>query len=158
MSDEHSNVIILPRGRIRPPIGALRHLSPHRGRRPAHASSPAEPTISDYELHAFVDDVLDPVRRERVQVFLLRHPNEAADVAAYRHQNRLLRELRRERSSPSPAVGYLIAQLARRLARARGGRMLAWGAAAVVLAATAVSVLDGVDIATVPHTILTAGR
>lgn len=156
MSDEHNNVILLPRRRTRPPIAGVRTLPLHR--HPSQRVLPAEPTISDYELHAFVDDALDPVRRERVQIFLLRHPSVATDAAAYRHQNRLLREMRRERPSVSPAVGYLSAQFARRLVRARGGRVLAWGAAAVVLAAAVVSVLDGVDFVSMPHVIVTARR
>jgi anti-sigma factor RsiW len=161
MSDQrNSNVIIWPECRTRSPIAALRQLHARLRRRRASLTLPAEPTISDYELHAFVDDALDPARHERVQLFLARHPSVAADAAAYRQQNRLLRELRRERppSPPSPAVGYLTTRFACRLALARGGRILAWSAAAAVLVAAVASVLEGVDIAIVPHVILTAGR
>ncbi len=154
----HSNVIMLPRRRARSPIAALLRLPVRAERRRSDGTSPPHGAISDYELHAFVDDALDPARRERVQLFLVRHPAAAAEAAAYRRQNRLLRELGREPSSVSPSVGYLCAQLARRLALARGRRALALGAAATVLLAAALSVLDGGDWLSVSHVVLTAGR
>ncbi|MGH7014678.1 MAG: hypothetical protein ACREEL_11095 [Stellaceae bacterium] len=127
------------------------------GQRQSELSAAPAPTISDYELHAFVDGALDPARRERVQAFLVRHPAAAADAAAYRHQNHVLRELRRERRSLSPALGYLSAQLARRLALLRGGRALTWGVAAAVVAAVAWSVVSG-DWAAMPYAVLAASR
>ncbi len=148
-------IIVLSRRRTRSPILALRQL-PFRHRLPSSATSPSESTISEYELHAFVDNALDPVRRQRVQIFLGRHPSAAADAAAYRRQNRRLRELRRQRVMLSPAADYLAAQLAHRLALARGRRILAWSAAAV-LVGMALAAWDGASLTTVPHVALTAG-
>ncbi|MDE2228404.1 MAG: hypothetical protein KGL11_05105 [Alphaproteobacteria bacterium] len=151
-----SNVVMLPRRRARRPIAAL--LRPARRREPRAPDDAfrIESTISDYELQAFVDDALDAARRERVRSFLARHPAAAADAAAYRHQNRVLRQLVRE--PPSPAVTYLAAQFARRLAQQRGRHILAWSAAAAVATATAWSVAAGGDWTVVPHVFLTAGR
>jgi anti-sigma factor RsiW len=159
MSDAyHNNVVMLPRRRARSPVAALLRLPSRAAQRRSAGTSPPPGTISDYELHAFVDDALDSARRERVKLFLLRHPAAAAEAAAYRQQNRLLRELRRAPSSASPAVGYLSAQFARRVALARRRRALVLGAVAAVLAATAVSLLGGGAWLGVPHVVLTAGR
>ncbi|GEM_PF-5718311 len=150
-----SNVVTLPRRRrMRTSVGALLRL-PQRAesRQPGATASTA---ISDYELHALIDGQLDAAQRERVQVFLARHPRAAAEAADYRRQNRMLRELGCRRMPHSPAVGYLVTQLAHRLMLARRGRALAWGAAAA-LAAAAWTVISG-DWTAVPHAILTAGR
>ena len=159
MSDEgNGNVIILPRRRMRSRIAALRRLPLCRRRSAFGVASAGESTISEYELQAFVDDALDPVQRDRVRTFLIRHPSAAADAASYCHQNRMLRELRPEGTPLSPALGYLTAQLARRLALARGRRVLVWGAATALLAGTAAAALGGASIATMPPILLTAGR
>lgn len=91
-------------------------------------------------------------------MFLIRHPGVAGEVAEYRRQNRLLRELRRERIALSPAVGYLTAQLAHRLSLARGRRAFIWGAAAAAVMGMIAAVLNGVGLSAVPHVFLTAGR
>ena len=44
------------------------------------------PTISDDDLHAFVDGALDPERRRSVKAALSQDPDAAARVAAYRSQ------------------------------------------------------------------------
>lgn len=155
--ERDSKVIVLSRRRTRSPLAALRQRPFHRVRPPG-AASPIKSTISDYELHAFVDNALEPARRERVQIFLTRHADAAADAAAYRRQNRLLRELRCERRRPPPAVRYLAAQLAHRLSLARGCRFLAWGAVAAVLVGTVAAAWDGAGLTIVPRVIATAGR
>ncbi len=44
-------------------------------------SQPNEP-ISQYDLHAYVDDQLDAARRIAVEDYLARHPKRAAEVMA----------------------------------------------------------------------------
>jgi len=113
--------------------------------------------ISDYDLHAFVDNALGEARRARVQAFLLQHPAAAADAAAYSRQNRMLRALKRPPTPTSPVLGYLAAQLAIRLMRARIGRAATCGAVAAAIAVVAWSLVSGGWIV-VPHLILAAGR
>ncbi|HEV2264665.1 MAG TPA: hypothetical protein VGR79_09055 [Stellaceae bacterium] len=150
-----SNVIVLPhRRRTRLRIAALRWRS-HRDARGSEV--PPASTISDYDLHAFVDNGLDATRRTRVQAFLLQHPAAAADAAAYCRQNRMLRELKRPATPNAPALGYLAAQLAVRLTCARIGRAMAYGAAAVAIAVAAWVLVSGGWVA-VPYLILPTGR
>src|SRR5690348_2936585 len=138
-----SNVIVLPhRYQTRLRIAALRWRS-HRDARACGSEVPPVSTISDYDLHAFVDNALDATRRTRVQAFFLQHPAAAADAAAYCRQNRMLRELKRPATPNAPALGYLAAQLAARLTCARIGRATAYGAAAVVIAVAAWVLVSG---------------
>lgn len=150
-----SNVIKLPRQRrTRLWVATLRR----RSRRDAGGSglSPAS-AISDYDLHAFVDNALDGARRAQVQAFLLRHPAAATDAAAYFRQNRMLRALKRPPTPTSPALGYLATQFAFRLTRARIGRAAACSVAAAAIAVVAWWLVLG-GWAIVLHLILTAGR
>lgn len=52
-------------------------------------------TISERDLHAYVDGLLDEGRCAAVEAYLVERPAEAARVADYRRQNRLLRRLGR---------------------------------------------------------------
>jgi len=150
-----SNVIVLPRRyRTRLRIAALRWGSQHDA---CGSELPPPATISDYDLHAFVDNALDAARRARVQAFLLRHPAAAAEASAYSRQNRMLRALKRPPTPTSPMLGYLAAQLALRLMRARIGRVAVCGAAGAVIAVVTWSLVSGGWIV-VPHLILAAGR
>jgi anti-sigma factor RsiW len=47
--------------------------------------------ISEDDLHAFVDELLDGARRNEVQAYLDTHPNVAAQVAGFRRQRAALR-------------------------------------------------------------------
>jgi anti-sigma factor RsiW len=47
-------------------------------------------TLSESELHAYVDGRLAEERRSEVEIFLASHPQEQARVRAYQEQNRLL--------------------------------------------------------------------
>jgi anti-sigma factor RsiW len=47
--------------------------------------------ITEDELHAFVDDGLDPARRVAVSDYLLAHPEEAKRIEGYRAQREVLR-------------------------------------------------------------------
>jgi hypothetical protein len=49
--------------------------------------------LSELELHAYVDGLLDGPSCRRVERYLAQWPQEAARVAAYRGQNRILKEL-----------------------------------------------------------------
>lgn len=55
-------------------------------------------TISERDLHAYVDGLLDEERCAAVEAYLTERPAEAARVADYRRQNRLLRRLGRNAS------------------------------------------------------------
>jgi anti-sigma factor RsiW len=83
------------------------------------------PTISDDDLHAFVDGALDPERRRSVKAALSQDPDAAARVAAYRSQAEALHTaydpvrdaplpegLRRAAPRPAPAVWSLRAAAA----------------------------------------------
>jgi len=149
-----NNVILLPhRRRTRWRVVALRWGLHHdtNGSEPSPAS-----TISDYDLHAFVDNALDPARRTRVQAFLARHPAVAADAAAYSRQNRMLRGLKRPPTPASPALSYLTTQLTDRLTRARFGRTAAYCVAAAVLALAIGLVISG-EWVVMPHFAAAAG-
>lgn len=150
-----SNVIVLPhRRRQRLRVAALRWSPRHDTR---GSESPPASTISDYDLHAFVDNVLDGARRTRVQAFLAQHPAAAADAAAYFQQNRMLRALRRPSAPISPALSYLAAHFAFRLVQARIGRATIWSTVAAVFGAGAWLLVSG-DWVVVPHLILATGR
>jgi anti-sigma factor RsiW len=89
----------------------------------------AERPISDDELHAYVDDRLDPDRRREVEHFLATHPDVAERVAAYRAQRDGLRAaLAGQATAPIPPELNLNRLLEARLAR----RPAWWRAAAVV--------------------------
>jgi len=136
-------------------VAALRRLSNHVDQRPCGLAGTS--TIGEYDVHAFVDGVLDPARRQHVREFLLHHPAAAAAAAAYCRQNHLLHELKRRRAPASPALGGLATRFARRLARAYGGRVIAWCVVGVVAVITVGSVASR-DWAAIPHVFLTAGR
>lgn len=52
-------------------------------------------TISERDLHAYVDGLLDEGRCAAVEAYLVERPTEAVRIADYRRQNRLLRRLGR---------------------------------------------------------------
>jgi anti-sigma factor RsiW len=49
--------------------------------------------VTEAELHAYVDGGLPEARRSEVELYIERHPDEAARLAAYRTQNEALRAL-----------------------------------------------------------------
>ncbi len=53
-------------------------------------------TISERDLHAYVDGLLDEGRCAAVEAYLVERPAVAARVADYKRQNRLLRRLDRK--------------------------------------------------------------
>ncbi len=55
-------------------------------------TEPSNP-VTEAELHAYADGVLDRARRREVAAYLAAHPEEAARVEAYRGQNAALRAL-----------------------------------------------------------------
>jgi len=56
--------------------------------------------ISEQELHAFVDGLLAPARRQAVTAWLESHPEDAQRVAAYRRLNAELRQAYPQPSGP----------------------------------------------------------
>src|SRR5690242_11740011 len=52
-----------------------------------------EATVSDDELHAYMDGALDPMRRLEIASYLAGHPLEAARAEAFRAQREGLRAL-----------------------------------------------------------------
>ena len=60
-------------------------------------------TISERDLHAYVDGLLDEGRSAAVEAYLIERPAEAARVEDYRRQNRILRKLGR-RAAQNPYV------------------------------------------------------
>ena len=150
-----SNVVFLPyRRRTRWWVTSLRWWR----RNETHGTElPPASTISDYDLHAFVDNALDATRRKRVQAFLAQHPAAAADAAAYSRQNRTLRALKRPSKPNSPASGYLAAQLTGRLMRGRIARATACCVAIAAFALVAWSFISG-DSLVVSHLIAAGWR
>ncbi|PZP28519.1 MAG: hypothetical protein DI603_19270 [Roseateles depolymerans] len=55
------------------------------------AKQPTPTPVLEDDLHAFVDDALDPARRREVQEHLDRHPGDAETVARFAAQRQLLR-------------------------------------------------------------------
>jgi anti-sigma factor RsiW len=88
----------------------------------------AERPISTDELHAYVDDGLDPARRIEVEDYLETHPAMARQVAVYRAQREALRSALASRAAaPIPPELNLGRLLEARLRR----RPLWWRAAAI---------------------------
>ncbi|MFK3775594.1 anti-sigma factor family protein [Pseudomonas sp. NPDC089406] len=95
---------------------------------------------TEHELHAFVDERLEPARRAEIEAWLAANPHEALRLEAWRNDARRLRTaLAGFAEQPSdPALD--LAPLRRRL-RQRGQRQLA--TAAVLLLAVGVGGLGG---------------
>ncbi|WP_370156330.1 anti-sigma factor [Ferrovibrio sp.] len=53
---------------------------------------PAQPPVSEADLHAYVDDRLSPADRLRIEAHLVAHPGDAARVAAWQDQAEALRD------------------------------------------------------------------
>lgn len=83
-------------------------------------SQPNEP-VSDYDLHAYVDDQLDAGRRIEVEDYLARHPARAAEVMADLRSRDALRLALPVPASPAPDITLAAG---RRLARALAGQRL----------------------------------
>jgi anti-sigma factor RsiW len=67
-----------------------------------------EMTVSEEMLHAYVDGALAPEDATRVDAWLAGHPEDAAAVAAWRHQNALIRDVFGDaRAVPSEPVAAL---------------------------------------------------
>lgn len=97
--------------------------------------------IDEHELHLYVDEHLGEERRRAVEALLCNHPEVAARINDYRHQNELMRQLFNPAGDapPTDEQERLLRVLGQRLGR---GRMAAlWrpasaAAAALFLAAT----------------------
>ncbi|MDC7789895.1 anti-sigma factor [Rhodoplanes sp. TEM] len=95
--------------------------------------------ISEDDLHAFVDQALDPARRTEVAEYLKSHPDVAGRVEDYRRQRESLRAaLAPIAEEPVPSRLDL-----RRLIEARRASRVGWRAAAVAAAAAIVLLCGG---------------
>ncbi len=83
-------------------------------------SQPNEP-ISQYDLHAYVDDQLDAARRIAVEDYLARHPQRAAEVMADLRSRDALRLAMPGPRGPAPEATLAAG---RRLARSLAGQRL----------------------------------
>jgi len=54
---------------------------------------PSDPPITEFDLHAWLDDQLDPARKDQVSRYLDAHPDAAARVAAWRAQKEGIRAM-----------------------------------------------------------------
>ena len=77
--------------------------------------------IDEHELHLYVDDHLGEARRRVVEALLRDHPEVAARVSDYRHQNELMRQLFDPVGSAPPTDDQerLLRALGQRLGRSR---------------------------------------
>lgn len=90
---------------------------------------------SDDELHAYVDERLEPVRRAEVQAWLAANPQAAARVEGWRADARRLRTALAGLGELPGAAQLDLGQLRRQLRQRRQRR---WAAAAVVMLALGV--------------------
>jgi anti-sigma factor RsiW len=90
-----------------------------------------EDTPLEFELHGYVDGVLDDEAMARVEKYLLENPDAAAKVKEYLREKRHLRDFASEDLvlQPSSAIHSLETRLAKRLKRPR---FLRWPQAAVL--------------------------
>jgi len=94
--------------------------------------SGSERPVSEDDLHAYVDNLLDEVRLPVVQRYLREHPDQAARVTAYRAQREALRaSLAPHAAEPPPARLSPHVLMVRRQTE----RRLIWRAAAAVVLA-----------------------
>jgi len=91
-------------------------------------------SVSEAELHAYVDDELPPDRRSAVDAWLATHPDDAARVAAWRRQIELIRERFGHVVSEVPPQRLSIERLTQRR----------YGAIAAAIAATVAAFIIGV--------------
>lgn len=92
-------------------------------------------SVSEEELHAYIDGGLDPARRLAVAVYLATHPREAARTEAFRAQKEGIRALF-DHVLDQPVPDHL-----RKVTMARGARALWRRLAWAVVATSLVMVL-----------------
>lgn len=125
LTGQHAKILALPRlgtRRRTDTIARLLRLASRFRVTAQHANSNATvrqmPTrkISEFELHAYVDDALDNAERLRVEAFLAGHPAARVEVEAYRQQTQRLRRLFAEPPAPlPPELDRQVVRLARTL-------------------------------------------
>ena len=101
--------------------------------------------IDEHELHLYVDEHLGEERRRAVEALLCNHPEVAARINDYRHQNELMRQLFNPAGDapPTDEQERLLRVLGQRLGR---GRMAAlWRPASAAAAALFLAATQGAD-------------
>lgn len=76
-------------------------------------TTPPSGFVEEADLHAFVDGILDPDQRRRVEEHLLHHPEDAALVESWRRQNAAIRAVYEPilREVPAPSLRSAAAQV-----------------------------------------------
>jgi anti-sigma factor RsiW len=87
--------------------------------------------ITEADLHAYVDGVLDPARRAEVEVYLGSHPDIAQRIYGYEEQQRMLRQTLAPIAEESIPPELNLARLIE--ARRRSSRLAPWRAAAAAV-------------------------
>lgn len=95
---------------------------------------------SEDELHAYVDECLDPERRRAVELYLAANPEQAARVEGWRRDARQLRAALSGFAGQSPNPRLDPAHVRRELRRRRQRR---WASAAVLLVTLGIGGLGG---------------
>jgi anti-sigma factor RsiW len=90
--------------------------------------------ITEYDLHAYADGVLEEAARAAVEAHIQQNPSAAEDVACWRRQNEALRTLYGNVAA-EPAPPRLGAYRIERESRMKAGHWLRMAAAAVLLVA-----------------------
>lgn len=108
-------------------------------------------SVSEHDLHAYVDGRLDESRRSEIERWLAQHPDAAAEVAGWRQQNDRIRALFSV-DAPHADDARRIAGIARsrRAVRLPPGTGAAAAAVALFLLGAAAGVLGTLGLATAP--------
>jgi anti-sigma factor RsiW len=106
-----------------------------------------EQTVTEDELHAYVDGELAPERRGAVEAWLAAHPDDAARVAAWRQQAELIQARYGGVANEKPPQRLEVARLARRRRYGMGALAAAAVIAAFVAGGAAGWFARGVEVA-----------
>jgi anti-sigma factor RsiW len=108
------------------------------------ANLPAEPGLSESDVQAYADGMLDPVRAARVQTYLKTHPDELHRVAFYGRLNWQMQNAFREPGdeAPSPKPVRRMSRQNLRMLLTTAATMLALAAAAIFTSDISDSALD----------------
>src|SRR5690606_36303637 len=131
--DDHVETVQRSDGTARSTVGAL-------GGRPEEGEmtfriAKRTASIRDDDLHAYADNLIDGLRRRRVEQYLAQHPEDADRVAYFRHLNSDLADLglRVPDEDPAPSIAALREDLSGALLRQRQVKRTVRGAVASLL-------------------------
>ncbi len=101
------------------------------------APPPTEPRLSESDVQAFADGMLDPAQAARVQTYLKTHPDEAHRVAFYGRLNAQM-----QNAFPDPVDEAPPPKPARRISKPSLRKLLIATVAALALATAAIFAFD----------------